>query len=109
MNLGKRVPYRNPRLLAAANGRPCVRCQFHKGVISVATTVRAHYTGPFQHALGKGGGQKADDHSAWDACYICHKEADDPSVVWPEGDKSELQLLYILLTLRRDLMEGVLK
>lgn len=89
--------YRNRPYLNAFVEVPCIRCLIHKGIVK-EHTVPAHYTGEFQHMFGKGLGDKCDDHCTWSACQGCHTEADDPSVVWKEGTKSELQMFYILMT-----------
>lgn len=60
---------RNARLLAMANGKPCL---FRlPGICNgdPATTVACHGNGA---RFGKGGARKADDHqSAW-GCFACH-------------------------------------
>ena len=101
--------YHKPALMTAAKDMPCIRHWLHKGQIVMHGVVRAHYTGEYQHLFGKGTGQKCDDHCAAYLCHACHLEADDPSVEWPEGSKSELFMLYALLTLAIDLRKGVIK
>lgn len=91
--------YRNPGLLALAEDKPCIRCLVHKEKWNCDATVAAHYTGIYQHLYNKGASHKAHDHCTWWACHECHTEADNPAVSWGQGDKGELQMLYILLTL----------
>lgn len=89
--------YRNRSYLDLIAGVPCVRCLIHKNILT-NNTVPAHYTGEFQHAFGKGGSVKCDDHCVASLCHQCHTEGDDPSIEWPEGTKSELWMFYILMT-----------
>lgn len=98
-------PYRNRKLLAASQGRPCVRCSRDDG-----TVCRAHYTGPRQHAYGKGRGQKGSDHIAADLCMECHGLFDRYCGEWADKtDMSEEFLHLCVLTLWRDFEEGVIR
>ena len=97
-------PYRNRKLLSASAGRSCVRCGRDDGTI-----VRAHYTGPRQHAYGKGKGQKGSDHVAADLCMECHAAFDQYRGWESKLDMSEEFLHLCMLTLWRDLEEGVIK
>jgi len=69
----KAEPQRNARLLAMANGKPCLlivpgRCNYRTD-----TTVAAHSNWS-EH--GKASARKAEDHwSAW-ACFACHSWLD---------------------------------
>lgn len=101
--LTKRTPYRNKKLLKASNGRSCVRCDADDGTI-----VRAHYTGFRQYTFGKGFGQKCDDHASADLCMACHRYF-DIETSHKDIEKSEEFLTLIMLTLRRDFVEGVIK
>lgn len=103
MSLQKRIPYRNKKLLKASNGRSCVRCHIDDGTI-----VRAHYTGFRQHTFGKGTSQKCDDHASADLCIECHTYFDQETQ-HKSIEKSEEFLTLILLTLKRDFEEGVIR
>lgn len=101
--LAKRAPYRNRRLLDAAEGESCIRCNTNDG-----TVVAAHYSGMGAHQLGKGMGQKADDHCTAHLCARCHAEMD--SYAEGNGDARAAEfLLLILKTQRRLLDKGILK
>jgi len=98
--------YRNRPYLDLIEGVPCMRCLIHKNIFT-KDTVPAHYTGEFQHAFGKGGSVKCDDHCVASLCVLCHTEGDDPSVEWLEGSKSELWMFYILMTQMWLLTDGM--
>ena len=99
-------PYRNKKLLAASNGRPCVRCHKNDG-----TTVRAHYTGVRQHQYGKGLGQKGHDFISADLCGSCHAHFDQyqGANTSTKIDLSEEFLHLCMLSLARDFEEGIIK
>lgn len=100
--------YRNPKLLAAANGRPCVNCGAEDGTI-----VRCHYTGLRQQAYGKGTGIKCHDHIAADLCRKCHEKLDryehkKGRLSFEEKiDLSEQFLHLCILTITRDIKAGL--
>lgn len=103
--LAKTKPYRSKKLLAASAGRSCVRCGRDDG-----TVVRAHYTGPRQHAYGKGKGQKGSDHVAADLCLPCHEMFDRYSGDWESKTEASEEFLHLcMLTLWLDLEAGVLR
>lgn len=58
-------------LTREANGQPCIRCG------KTGATVSAHYSGPWQHRLGKGRGIKGNDVGAADLCDECHTWFDE--------------------------------
>ncbi len=70
-SLLKLNPYRNKKLLQAANGEPCIRCGSYQGVSS------CHYAGFRQHAYGKGRGIKCSDLMTAYLCGDCHKYFDE--------------------------------
>jgi len=101
--------YRNKKLLQASKGRSCVRCGADDGTI-----VRAHYTGRRQHNYGKGMGCKGSDLVAADLCFRCHKDFDEHWDLGEDGENGKIRqsedfLHCIMLTLLRDLEEGILK
>jgi hypothetical protein len=100
MSYFKRTPIEIPALRRAALGNACVRCY-------APNSVGGHYTGIRQHDLGKGFGQKCDDHCIADLCPECHAYFDQPDA-HKSVERSEEFLFLILLTLRRRIAEGVL-
>lgn len=98
--------YRNKKALSAANGRSCVCCGAMDG-----TVVRAHYTGLRQHQYGKGKGIKGHDHIAADLCQKCHSHFDEYKIgaktYEQKIESSEQFLHYCVLTIARDLHEGI--
>lgn len=101
------------KLTAAANGQSCIRCN------KPGHTVSAHYSGPWQHRLGKGRGIKGSDVGAADLCDECHRWFDEyVCVTAPIGsDEREMQrmmrseefLALCLLTVIRRQEQGLLK
>ena len=65
----KHSHYRNPKLLALANGAPCMNCGIEDG-----TVVAAHSN---SGADGKGMAIKADDAKIAFLCYNCHSWYDE--------------------------------
>ncbi len=108
MELLKLNPYRNKKLLAAAENESCVRCGSYEGVCS------AHYTGFRQHLYGKGRGIKCSDLMSAYLCRKCHDWFDlfgDGSLNDDEtsAGNSEDFLHCIALTNIRRLEQGALK
>lgn len=96
---------RLPKLLAAAEGRPCTNCGVRDD-----TVVRAHYTGLRQHIYGKGKGIKGHDHIAADLCGKCHRTFDQyKQPLSSKIDMSEQFLHCVVMTLTRDIEEGILR
>lgn len=95
-----------------ANGQSCIRCG------RTGTTVSAHYSGPWQHRLGKGRGIKGNDIGAADLCGQCHAWFDEyRCVTAPVGSnehemqrmmRSEEFLALCLLTIIRRAETGKL-
>jgi len=103
MSRFKRAPYRNRRILDAAKGETCVRCGAND-----ETVVAAHYSGMGAHRLGKGMGQKADDHCVAWLCIACHQEMDSYSE--GNGDARAAEFLMLILETQRRLLDrGILK
>lgn len=95
------------KLTKAANGQSCVRCGADDGTI-----VLCHYSGPYQHKLGKGRGIKGADIAAADLCSKCHAFFDEYRSEVSEGWKvarSEEFLAACLLTVIRRIQQGILK
>ena len=94
---------RAPKLLAAAEGQPCIRCGRQDG-----TVVAAHYSGVGSHRLGKGMGCKGHDLFHADFCAACHAEMDG----YQDGNGDGRAMEFLLLcaeTLVRRYREGLLK
>lgn len=100
-DLQKRVPYRNPKILAAANGETCTLCGIQDGTI-----VFAHFNNGW---AGKGYAQKADDCAGMFLCHACHHNYDNPG---PSGftgfEDWEITRAYYR-TIRRLLDRGILE
>ena len=80
MNLSKRTPYRNPKLLAAAKDQPCmVNGPFCNH--DPSTTVFAHLN---ESWAGKGYSQKADDFAGFMSCSTCHVWYDSNKIPVPD-------------------------
>lgn len=100
-------------LTEAARDQSCIRCN------KSGTTVSAHYSGPWQHRLGKGRGIKGNDIGAADLCESCHKWFDEYACVTaPIGSgeremqrimRSEEFLALCLLTVIRRVNEDKIK
>jgi hypothetical protein len=89
------------KLRNAAEGRTCVRC-------GAPDAVLAHYSGPRQHAYGKGRGIKGHDAVAAMLCSVCHSWFDE----YKDGntvERSEEFLHYVALTIIRLFNSGVIK
>lgn len=92
-----------PKLLAAAEGKPCMKCGREDG-----TVVAAHYGGLWAHKLGKGKGVKCHDFCSVPLCMRCHAEFDSYS----RGNDYERGfefLILILETIAMHVREGRIK
>lgn len=99
----KRNPWKSRKHLDNVAKIPCVRCGADDG-----TSVPAHYSGQYQHLLGKGVGSKVTDAAVAALCYKCHAELDQ----YKDGntvDRSEEFLYLIVATHELLLKEGYLK
>lgn len=105
-------PIRSKKAMAAAKGRQCANCDSLDGV------VRAHYTGMRQHQYGKGKGIKGHDCIAADLCEVCHPLFDQmknetftgsDTATLKKIDRSEQFLHLCVLTIVRDIQDGVLR
>lgn len=100
---------RSKKAMQAANGRCCANCGAQDG-----TVVRAHYTGLRQHIYGAGKGVKCHDVCTADLCAKCHSAFDAYSKnlkrlgETTKIDQSEQFLHLIIMTIVRDIKEGVL-
>lgn len=96
--------FRSPKLLASANGKPCVKCgRLVEGVIA------AHYTGVRREAFGGGFGIKCSDLIHARLCQECHLEMDTLSRDKDSRyDHSEQFLTLCALTLIQLVHEGEL-
>jgi len=102
----KRKPYRNKKILQAAEGEGCTLntpwCNYDR-----ETTVLCHLNYSF---AGKGGSQKADDFAAAFGCNgprSCHAYMDGNEGT--EADRYFYWLRGMCKTIRRLLDKGVLK
>jgi len=112
----KRTPYRNKKILDAAQGEPCLvnlPCCTGGG----ADTVAAHSN---SKADGKGASQKADDCAVAFACLNCHDVIDgrkkppvrfsgDEGVNMPTHEIAWFRDRGIKRTIRRLLDKGIIK
>jgi hypothetical protein len=94
------MTYRAPRLLKAAQGRPCVLCG------STGTTVAAH-SNALEH--GRGMGHKAPDYMVAYLCMGCHDRVDGRSGGLKKAEKRELWLSAWLRTVSIWFEEGIVK
>ena len=81
--------YRNPKILRAANGRPCSYCGLNHG-----TTVAAHSN---RMEDGKGVGLKAHDCFVAFLCATCHTEYDTGIMPQHEFNRAMKRTWLILL------------
>jgi hypothetical protein len=100
-----KVPvFRSEKLLASANGKPCVRCKRQ-----IEGVVAAHYTGVRREAFGGGLSIKCSDLIHARLCQECHLEMDTLSRNKDlKFDHSEQFLTLCALTLIQLVDEGVL-
>lgn len=99
----KRNPWKSRKHLDNVAKLPCVRCGADDGTI-----VPAHYSGEYQHLLGKGVGSKVTDAAVAALCHKCHAHMD----TYQDGntvDRSEEFLFLIVVTHELLLKEGYLK
>lgn len=104
MNLQKVPVFRSEKLLASANGKPCVKCgRLIEGVVA------CHYTGVRREAFGGGFGQKVSDLIHARLCQECHLEMDTLSRNKDfKYDHSEQFMTLCFLTLIQIVDEGLL-
>ncbi len=84
----KHEHYRSPKLLALANGAPCMNCGAEDG-----TVVAAHSN---CGGDGKGMGIKADDFAVAFLCYDCHDRY-DRGVMRQDGFTRAVAITYCWL------------
>ena len=95
----KRNPYKSRKFLDRIAELPCVKCGTMDGTI-----VPCHYSGPYQHLLGKGVGSKVTDAAVAALCYKCHASMDQ----YEEGntcDRSE-EFLYLCIITHEALLKA---
>lgn len=95
----KTPPYRNPKLLALANGSPCGHCG------SIGTTVAAHANWSW---AGKGMSRKADDSFIAFLCVECHSHLDQGKNM-NKDEKEYFWLKAMAKTYHYLLTKGLLK
>lgn len=87
----------------ASEGQICVRCGNTESVVG------AHYTGVRRLAYGGGHGKKCHDFLTADLCGACHHFMDTLSRDKGRAyEHSELFLHFIVLTLERRFVQGVI-
>ena len=94
--------YRSQKLLAEAEGRTCVLCEFDGKINDVSTTVPAHLPGSF---YGMPAGIAAKTHD-WLVAHLC-----DEHHTWIDSVgrmDAEARMKALCLTLQRLFAEGVL-
>ena len=92
------MSFRSPKLLASAEGQPCVICG-QRG-----TTVAAHAN---RVSLGKGVGIKCPDMYVADLCVTCHAFVDGRSGKLTKAEKWDMWVTAYLRTVKRWFDEGV--
>ena len=96
--------FRSPKLLASANGKPCIRCKRQ-----IEGVVAAHYTGVRREAFGGGLGIKVSDLIHARLCQVCHTYMDTLSRdKEARFDHSEQFLTLVAMTLIQLVDEGFL-
>lgn len=94
------MTYRNPKLLKAANGRPCTLCG------SVGTTVAAHSN---SLADGKGMGLKVPDYFIAYLCHVCHDKVDGRYLGLTREEMRDLWITAFQRTVAIWFEEGIVK
>ena len=94
------MTFRSPKLLKAANGRPCVLCG------SVGTTVAAH-SNSLEH--GRGFAHKAPDYYIAYLCQKHHDLCDGRSGGLSKEQKREMWLSAFVRTMAVLFEEGIVK
>lgn len=94
------MTFRLPKLLKAANGRPCVLCG------SMGTTVAAHSNA---QAHGRGFAHKAPDYYVAYLCMRCHDEVDGRAGGLTKDEKREKWLSAFIRTVAIWFEEGLIK
>lgn len=97
----KRIPYRNKRILEAANGEQCT-LQGPNCNGRTDTTVFCHLNEAY---AGKGMRQKADDCAGFFGCFGCHADYDSNNL----DDADFYVLRAVTRTIRRLLDKGIIK
>lgn len=83
-----------PKLTESSRGVSCIRC----GALEAWA---CHYSGPRQHAFGKGRGRKCHDLMSAEFCHKCDQEFTEGSTSprWKDKwERSEEFMFYIGLT-----------
>jgi hypothetical protein len=94
------MTYRLPKLLKAAQDRPCVLCGSH------GTTVAAH-SNSLEH--GRGMGHKSPDYYVAYLCHECHDLVDGRKGGLTKEEKREKWLSAFVRTVAIWFEEGVVK
>jgi hypothetical protein len=97
----KRIPWRSPKMLAAAKGMSCTICGRNDG-----STVAAHSN---DRDHGRGLGWKADDCFIADLCIWCHNGYDRRDCTPGQWISQEQFDHAMHKTWKRRLEQGVLK
>lgn len=98
--LQKNLIIRSKKMLDAARGESCVRCDANDG-----TVVAAHYSGIYATRFGRGRGIKPHDFCVADLCSRCHGYFDS----YENGNTDERAaefMTYVLLTIHRRVING---
>ena len=94
------MTYRSPKLLKAAQDRPCVLCN------SYGTTVAAHSN---SLAHGRGFAHKAPDYFSAYVCQRCHDEIDGRAGGLTKEEKRDKWLSAWVRTVSIWFEEGIVK
>lgn len=93
----KKVRYRSPSLLRAAQGQSCVLCGTVDG-----TVVPAHLPGSL-YRMPAGTGQKTHD---WLVAHLCHEHHTQMDTTWRTD--CQMRMMALCLTLERLFSDGIL-
>jgi len=99
----KNKRYQDGKLLQAAKGQPCIRCNVQDG-----TTVAAHIQGDMAHMFAKGLAEKPHDYCVADLCRECHAYMDQYENFQNDDSYNLEWLTLIVKTLERRITTGVL-
>jgi len=99
-------PYRNRKMLDAAQYVPCIRCG------KEGETRACHYNGMYQISFGKGRGQKCSDFATAEFCHDCDQLFSEGSTpfgkdICGKAMRSDELQRYIILTNIRRIERGI--
>lgn len=92
------------KLTESSRGQDCIRC-------TAPGAYACHYSGPRQHAFGKGRGRKCSDVASAEFCHKCDQVFSEGSTAEfdDKWERSEQFMYWIMMTNIRRIERGVLK